>query len=223
MQEAMMGFVNTSLIDADVLLIMIDASDKSDISIFDSRVQTLDMVKIVLLNKIDRLSHTQALEKLAFWQQHLQADAYIPISALKKINVDVVQDAIVKHLPESPPYYDKDALTDRPERFFVSEIVREKILLNYKQEIPYSVEVVVESFKEEPTIVRIRALIFVNRASQKPIIIGHKGQKIKKVGTQARKDIETFMAKKVYLELFVKVRENWRDNERLLRNLGYKA
>ncbi len=222
MQEAMMRFVRTSLVDADVLLIIVDATNKVDASSFAERVSKVKVPVLFLLNKIDLLSEREALEKMAAWKEIISAEEYIPISALKKINLQVVFDKIVGKLPIAPPYYPKDALTDKPERFFVSEIIREKILLTYKQEIPYSVEVVIESFKEEEEIVRISALIICNRKTQKPILIGKGGSKLKRVGTLARKDIEKFLNKKVFLQLYVKVRENWRDDDKTLRNWGYE-
>ncbi len=222
MQEAMMRFVRTSLVDADVLLIIVDATNKVDASMFEDRIKKVKVPIIFLLNKIDLLSEGDALEKMAAWKDIIPAAEYIPISALKKKNLKVVFEKILEKLPVGPPYYPKDALTDKPERFFVSEIIREKIMLTYKQEIPYSVEVFIESYKEEETIVRISSLIICNRKSQKPILIGRGGSKLKKVGTLARKDIEKFVGKKVFLQLFVKVRENWRDDEKTLRNWGYE-
>ncbi len=222
LQESMMRFVNTTFKDADVFLVLVDATSKEDISLYRKKLQKVNVPILFLLNKIDLVPDEEVLQQLARWQQELKAVEYIPISALKKINLDIVFDKILHYLPLAPPYYDKEALTDRPERFFISEIIREKIFLNYRQEIPYSVEIVIDIFKEETDIIRISALILTNRKSQKPILIGRNGSKLKTVGTQARKDMEKFLDKKVFLELFVKVKENWRDNDTFLKNLGYQ-
>ncbi len=216
-----MQFVEIAFQDADLMLVMVDVTDEDDLSLFAEKVRKLDVPIILLLNKIDLLSEEEILQQIERWKSRFEAAEIIPVSALKKINLDKVFDCIVKHLPLGPPYYDKEELTDKPERFFVSEIIREKILLNYRQEVPYSVEVEVEAFQDEPNIVRIRALIYVNRKSQKSIIIGKGGKSIKRVGTQARLDMEKFLGKKVYLELFVKIKENWRDDDRFLKNRGY--
>ncbi|OWY21210.1 GTPase Era [Sphingobacteriales bacterium UPWRP_1] len=223
MQEAMMRFVHISLQDADVILFMVEANSKAD-EVEDALqlLQSTEASVLLLLNKTDLLTKEETLQQLAYWQQQVNAAAYLPVSALKKINLHALFDKILELLPYSPPYYDKEDLTDRPERFFVAEIIREKILLTYSEEIPYSVEIQVEEFKEKPDITYIRANIFTNRASQKPILIGKDGKKLKTVGTKARADIEQFLQKKVYLELFVKVKENWRDDDRFLRNRGYE-
>ncbi|QQS31441.1 MAG: GTPase Era [Sphingobacteriales bacterium] len=224
MQEAMMRFVKTSLYDADVILFLVDVKQG-----FEEVKDAVKLLKqseapvILLLNKIDTIDEEDIRRLLTYWEEHVPAcTRYLPISALSQYNLDVLKDIIVSLLPVSPPYYDKDELTDRPERFFVAEIIREKILLTYKDEVPYSVEVSVEEFKEKPDITYIRADIITNRASQKPILIGKDGKKLKNVGSKARVDIETFLAKKVYLELFVKVKENWRDDEKFLKNRGYE-
>ena len=222
MQEAMMQFVKTSFKDADVLLVLADATEPdSQLDDYLKKINKQQIPVLFLLNKTDLISHNDILLQLNTWSQKIKATEYIPLSALKKHNVKLVEQKIIEYLPAAPPYYEKDALTDKPERFFVSEIIREKILLNYKQEVPYSIEVVIESFKEEAKLIRIRALILTNRASQKPILIGKGGSRLKKVGTQARKDMEAFLQKKVFLELYVKVRENWRDDEQFLKNMGY--
>ncbi|OWY25267.1 GTPase Era [Sphingobacteriales bacterium UPWRP_1] len=223
MQEAMMRFVHISLEDADLILFMVEANSKAD-DVADALqlLQTTDAPVLLLLNKTDLLTAEETQQQLQYWQQQVTANSYLPVSALKKKNMEAVFDKILELLPCSPPYYDKDDLTDRPERFFVAEIIREKILLTYSEEIPYSVEIQVEEFKEKPDITYIRADIITNRASQKPILIGKDGKKLKTVGTKARADIEQFLQKKVYLELFVKVKENWRDDERFLRNRGYE-
>jgi GTP-binding protein Era len=223
MHEAMMKFVYTALSDADVLLLIIDVTSKDELE-----EELLDKLKksgskiVVLLNKID-LIKPEELETISeSWSTKLPEAELIPISALENFNVDYLTKRIVALLPNSPAFYDKDQLTDKPEKFFVSEIIREKILLNYEKEIPYSCEVYVESFKDEPTILKIRAVIFVSRESQKGILIGHKGAGLKRVGTQARIDIEKFFDKKVFLELFVKVKKDWRNNDYMLRQFGYE-
>ncbi len=221
LQDSMMSFVKTAFTDADIMLAVIDVSADDDISIFEENFNKTKVPKILVLNKIDLLSEDEVILALKKWSERLPADEYIPVSALKERNIDRLFDTILKYLPEAPPYYDKDAFTDRPERFFVSEIVREKILIHYKQEIPYSVEVVVDTYQEEEHIIRMRAVIFTNKKSHKPILIGKGGHMLKRVGTEARKDIERFFGKKVYLELFVKVKENWREDDNMLRNLGY--
>ena len=174
------------------------------------------------MNKIDLGKGSQAHDKLAYWKEIVKADAYIPVSALLGAEVNQVFEAILHHLPEHPPYYPKDEITDRPERFFAAEIVREKIFLNYQQEVPYSSEVVVSEFKEETDIIRMRCEIFVERESQKGIIIGKKGEALKTVGIQAREDLEKFFGKKVYLEQHVKVAPNWRKKQQQLNRFGYK-
>jgi len=222
MHEGMMSFVNTAISDADVLLVMVEAKEKNfKDEVILERLQKTSTPIILIINKIDLLEQDELESKVAFWKQQLPKAAVFPISALHNFNVDQVLLEIKALLPESPPFYDKDALTDKPERFFVSEIIREKILLNYKKEIPYSCEVEVETFKEEDKIIRIRAVIMVIRDSQKGIIIGHQGKSLKKVGTEAREDLETFFDKKIFLELFVKVNKDWRNNEYQLKRFGY--
>lgn len=222
MHEGMMTFVNTAIQDADVILLMVEVQEKTfkDETILEKLKKT-DTPIIMVINKIDEVEQDFLEARVTYWKNELPKATIFPISALHNFNVDQVMMEIKALLPESPPFYDKDALTDKPERFFVSEIIREKILLNYKKEIPYSCEVEVEEFKEEPNIIRIRAVIMVIRDSQKGIIIGHQGKGLKKVGTEARKDIETFFEKKVYLELYVKVNKDWRNNEQQLRRFGY--
>jgi GTP-binding protein Era len=223
MHESMMKFVYTALSDADVLLLIIDVTSKEQLE-----EELMEKLKksgskiVVLLNKIDLIKPEELETTSSAWAALLPEAEIIPISALEKFNVDYLTKRIVALLPESPAFYDKDQLTDRPEKFFVSEIIREKILINYDKEIPYSCEVYVESFKDEPTILKIRALIFVSRESQKGIIIGHQGSGLKRVGTQARIDIEKFFDKKVFLELFVKVKKDWRNNDYMLKQFGYE-
>lgn len=222
MHEGMMNFVHSALVDADVLLVMIEVKEREfkDASILE-KLQKIDTPIILLLNKIDEIDQIHLEEKVNYWKAQLPKAKVYPISALHNFNVDQVLLEIKALLPESPPYYDKDALTDKPEKFFVSEIIREKILMNYKKEIPYSCEVEVEEFKEEKNIIRIRAVIMVIRESQKGILIGHQGKSLKKVGTEARLDMEKFFDKKVFLELYVKVNKDWRNNETQLKRFGY--
>jgi GTP-binding protein Era len=185
------------------------------------KVRKLKVPVILLMNKIDLIEEKQLNELVDHWHDLLPQADILPVSALEKTNIGFLFDKIIDLLPEGPAFYPKDSLTDKSERFIASEIIREKIFLNYQKEIPYSVEVGVESFKEEPEIVRIRANIYVLRQSQKGIIIGHKGSALKKVGTDARKDIEGFLNKKVFLELYVRVNQDWRDKPSKLKNLGY--
>lgn len=223
MHESMMKFVYTALSDADVLLLIIDVTSKDKLE--DELMEKLKKSGskiVVLLNKIDLIKPEELETTSASWATLLPEAEIIPISALEKFNTDYLTKRIVALLPDSPAFYDKDQLTDRPEKFFVSEIIREKILINYDKEIPYSCEVYVESFKDEPTILKIRALIFVSRESQKGILIGHLGSGLKRVGTQARLDIEKFFDKKVFLELFVKVKKDWRNNDYMLKQFGYE-
>ena len=223
LQKAMMKFVDTAITDADVILYVTDVIEK-----FDKNKEYIQKVKkthvpvILLINKID-LSNQQELETLVEqWKELLPETEVFPVSALNKFNIEPVFNRILELLPESPPYFSKDALTDKTERFFVQEIIREKIFLNYNKEVPYSIEVNVEEFKEDNKIIRIRAVIYVTRDSQKGIIIGHQGKALKRVGTQARKDIEAFFEKKVFLETHVKVLKDWRDKDLNLKNFGYE-
>jgi GTPase len=224
LQKSMLGFSQSALTDADVLLYVTDVIDSSE-----KNADFVEMVKqhandykiILIVNKIDLIDEAKLVEMVENWHTILPEAEVIPISATQKFNIEPLLKRIKELLPESPPFFDKDALTDRPERFFVTEIIREKILLNYDKEIPYSVEVVVEQFKEESKIIRINALIYAERDSQKGILIGHQGKSLRKVGMEARKDIEAFFGKQVYLELFVKVEKDWRNREIKLKNFGY--
>jgi len=222
LQSSMMKFVRSAFQDADVFLYMVEIGEKAlkDASFFE-RLKTTDIPILLLINKIDKSDQEGVEKAVAHWYEQLPKATIIPISAIEGFGVDNIMGQITELLPEGTPFFPTDALTDKPERFFVSEIIREKILLNYQKEIPYSVEVVVETFKEEEEIIRIGAIIHVARETQKGIIIGHQGKALKKVGTQARKDLETFFGKKVFLELFVKVMKNWRDNEQDLKRFGY--
>lgn len=223
LQESMMTFSESALGDADVLLYVTDVIEKTAKNEkFLSKVQRIDVPVLLLINKIDQTNQEQLENLVNEWKELLPKAEIYPISALNKFNVDVVQKRILSLLPDSPPYFEKDALTDKPARFFVTEIIREKILLYYQQEIPYAVEVVVEEFKEEENIINIRALIIVERDSQKGIVIGHKGLALKKVGAMSRKDIELFFEKKVFLEMYVKVEKDWRNRDNILKTFGYK-
>lgn len=223
LQESMLQFSESALSDADILLYVTDVVEKIDKNnAFLSKVQNIDVPILLLINKID-LSNQKDLESLVEnWRQILPRAEIIPISALNKFQVDYVKKRIIDLLPESPPYFDKDALTDRPARFFVTEIIREKILLYYQKEIPYAVEVIVEEFKESDKLIEIRGIIVCERETQKGILIGSKGLALKKVGEMARKDIERFFGKKVFLQMFVKVEPDWRSRDNLLKAYGYK-
>lgn len=222
LQESMLDFSNSALTDADVLLYVTDVIEKAEKNNdYIEKVSRLDVPVIVLINKID-LTDQQNLEQLVeAWHGVLPKAEIIPISASNKFNVDVVLRRVKDLIPDSPPYFDKDQWTDKPARFFVSEILREKILLYYDKEIPYSVEVVVEQFKETDKKISINAVIYVERESQKGIIIGHQGKALKKVSTEARKSLEKFFGKTIYLETFVKVDKDWRNSDKELRNFGY--
>ena len=222
LQESMMNFVHGAVDDADVILYVTDTVEQSDRQeAIVERINRSGIPTIVVINKID-LTTPDKLEALAAdWQSRLPEAVIIPVSAKEKIGMGGVLDAILERLPEGEPFYDKDTLTDKTLRFFASEIIREKILLNYDKEIPYCCEIEIDTYKEEPTIDRISATIYVARQSQKGIVIGHKGERLKKVGQQAREDMERFLQKKVFLQLFVKVQEDWRNNERQLRRFGY--
>jgi len=223
LQESMLNFSNSALLDADILLYVTDTVEKMDKNeSFLQKVQQVTIPVLVIINKID-LSDQAKLEQQVIDLGKLLPNAeIIPISALRKFNVDYVLRRISEMLPESPPYFEKDALTDKPARFFVTEIIREKILLYYQKEIPYSTEVVVENFEDTPNLVRISAVIYCERDTQKGILIGHGGQALKKTGTEARKDIENFLGKKVFLEMFVKVEKDWRNRDNKLKAFGYQ-
>jgi len=222
LQEKMMKFVDTAMIDADVVLFVSDINDPNEIpENYFNQLKNLSIPILHIINKLDTSKQEVLEEKIAFWKNLLPNSEIIPASALKKFNTSYIFDRIVAVLPEGEAYYEKDQLTDKSERFFVSEIIREKILIYYDKEVPYSVEIIVEDFKEKPEITVIRAVILVSRESQKPIIIGDGGKAIKKLGTEARKDIEKFLDKKVYLDLNVKVDPDWRDNELRLKRMGY--
>lgn len=224
LQEKMMGFVGIALEDADIILYITDVVETLDKNQqYIDRLIKADAPILLLINKIDLANQEKLEELVTIWQKLLPKAKIMPVSAINNFNLDQVFKVILELLPEGPPYFPKDSLTDKTERFFVSEIIREKVLLNYQKEIPYSVEIEVEEFKDTDKLLRIRATIHVVRSSQKGIIIGHKGQALKKLGTEAREDIEAFFGKKVFLELYVKVSKDWRDKDRQLRSFGYNA
>lgn len=222
LQTSMMDFVKSAFEDADILIYMVEIGEKDlkDEAFFNKIIHSKIPV-LLLLNKIDKSNQEQLEEQITLWKEKVPNAEIYPISALEKFNVKEVFDRIIELLPESPPYYPKDALTDKPERFFVNEIIREKILLNYDKEIPYAVEIETEEFIEDEDIIRIRAVIMVERDTQKGIIIGHKGAALKNVGIQARMEMEKFFGKQIYLETFVKVNKNWRSDARQLKRFGY--
>jgi GTP-binding protein Era len=221
MQKYMMKFVTDSLQDADIILYLIECGETRYNEQLVEKINKMGIPVVFIINKIDKYTEEQVAESKNHWQSILPTADVFAISALRGVNIDAVRDRIIALLPECPPYFPKDALTDRPMRFFVSELIREQILLQYKKEIPYSVEVVVESYKEEPEIVRIAATLYVERSTQKAIIIGSKGSAIKKLGTDARLSIEDFLQKHVFLDLSVKVLKDWRNNELQMKRFGY--
>ena len=224
LQESMMKFVRGALTDADVILYVTDTVEQND----EQGAEILEKIRrsgvpaIAVINKID-LTTQEELERLTErWQAELPDAVVVPVSAKESFNLEALVRLIVERLPEGEPFYPKDTLTDKTLRFFASEIIREKILLNYSKEIPYCCEIEIESYKEEPAIDRIAATIYVARESQKGIVIGHKGEMLKRVGRQAREEMERFLGKKVFLQMFVKVNDDWRNNERQLRRFGYE-
>jgi GTP-binding protein Era len=223
MQESMMDFVKASFEDADVFLYLVEPGIRSlkDDDLFE-RLKKVPEPLFIIVNKIDKINQEQLEKEVNYWHGQFPNASILPLSALKKVNVDMLKERLSGMLPENPPFFDKEDLSDKSERFFVEEMVREQILLNYSKEIPYAVEVEVEEFHEEETIIRIRANIYTERNTQKGIIVGAEGSMIKKTGTGARKRMEIFFKKKVFLDLFVKVRKNWRSNDTDLRRFGYK-
>jgi GTP-binding protein Era len=224
LQEAMMKFVDTALIDADVILFVTDVQEKAGKNpAYIEKVRKSNMPVIVLINKIDLSDQEEVVKLYDYWTKTFPGADVFPISAKEKFNINPIFDRILELLPENPPFFPKDELTDRNERFFLQEIIREKILLNYQKEIPYSVEVEVEEFKESEKIINVRSVIYVARESQKGIIIGHQGKMIKKAGSEARLDAEEFFNKKIFLELIVKVAKDWREKDGQLKKFGYDA
>ncbi len=223
LQSSMMDFVKSAFEDADILIYMVEIGETAlKDEHFFNKITNANIPVLLVLNKIDKSSQDEVEEKITYWQEKVPNAIIYAISALKNFNVIAVFEKIIELLPESPAFYPKDQLTDKPERFFVNEAIREKILMHYKKEIPYAVEIETEEFNEDEKIIKIRAIIMVERDSQKGIIIGHKGSALKRVGTEARKDLEKFFGKKIFLELYVKVNKDWRNNKNQLRRFGYK-
>jgi GTP-binding protein Era len=222
LQESMMDFVKSAFEDADVLLYMVEIGEQElKDETFFKKITNSKIPVLLLLNKIDKSDQEQLEDQVQLWASKVPNAEIIPISALEGFQVKEVFDRIIELLPDSPPFYPKDQLTDKPERFFVNETIREKILIHYKKEIPYAVEIDTEEFFEEEHIIRMRSVIMVERDTQKGIIIGHKGTALKRVGVEARKDLEKFFGKQVHLELYVKVNKNWRSNQQQLKRFGY--
>jgi len=222
LQESMMDFVKSALDDADILIYMVEIGEKSlKNESFFNKINNAEIPVLLLLNKIDNSDQEFVMKQIEFWQKQVPKAEIFAISALRKFNTQGLFDRILELLPDSPAYYPKDQLTDKSERFFVNETIREKILMHYKKEVPYSVEVDTEEFNEFETIIKIRSVIMVERESQKGIIIGHKGKGLKRVGTEARRDLEKFFQKKIFIELYVKVNKNWRNSEQQLKRFGY--
>ncbi|MCX6282417.1 MAG: GTPase Era [Bacteroidetes bacterium] len=221
LHQAMVSAISSSLSDADIILLVTEPGQKFTHEEILQRITTSDIPVIVLINKIDTIDQIKLEKEVDHWAKLLPKAEILPVSALHQSNLDLLKTRLVKLLPQHPPFYDKDELTDRNERFFVSEIIREKILMNYSQEIPYSVEVAIDSFKVDEALIRIRAIIFIARESQKAIILGHQGKSIKKLGTEARLSIEEFLGRHVFLELHVKVSKDWREDELQLKRFGY--
>ncbi|PIB30477.1 GTPase Era [Maribacter sp. 4U21] len=224
LQSSMMNFVKSAFEDADVLIYMVEIGEKAlkDEAFFE-KIKNSRIPVLLLLNKVDTTTQEILEEQVQYWQEQLPSVELHPISALSNFNVKNVFQRILELLPNSPAYYPKDQLTDKPERFFVNETIREKILLYYKKEIPYAVEVETEEFFEDEKIIRIRSVIMVERETQKGIIIGHKGSALKRVGVESRKDLEKFFDKQVHIELYVKVNKNWRNDSRQLKRFGYNS
>jgi GTP-binding protein Era len=224
LQSSMMNFVKSAFEDADVLIYMVEIGEKAlKDEVFFDKIKKSKIPVLLLLNKVDTATQELLEEQVQYWQGLLPEVELHPISALSNFNVKNVFERIIELLPEAPAYYPKDQLTDKPERFFVNETIREKILMHYKKEIPYAVEIETEEFFEDEDIIRMRSVIMVERDSQKGIIIGHKGSALKRVGVEARKDLEKFFGKQVHIELYVKVNKNWRSNERQLKRFGYNS
>ena len=222
LQESMMTFVKSAFDDADVLIYMVEIGERElKDEAFFNKITSSKIPVLLLLNKIDKSDQAQLESQVQLWSEKVPNAEIFPISALEGFNVKEVFSRIIELLPMSPAFYPKDQLTDKPERFFVNETIREKILMHYKKEIPYAVEIDTEEFFEEENIIRMRSVIMVERDSQKGIIIGHKGSALKRVGVEARKDLEKFFGKQVHLELYVKVNKNWRSDQKQLRRFGY--
>ncbi|MCC5927866.1 MAG: GTPase Era [Cyclobacteriaceae bacterium] len=221
LHQSMMRFVSSSLEDADIILFVTDIYEKYENEPFIERLKNSGVPLILVMNKIDLAKGSQAEDKMDYWRNILEPHHQIMISALNGKNIDTLFSLILDNIPEHPPYFPKDELTDKPERFFAAEILREKILDNYKKEVPYSCEVLIEEFLEDETLIKMRAIIYVERSTQRAILLGHQGERIKKTGTEARLDMEAFFGKKVFLEQYIKVEPNWRSNEKKLNRFGY--
>lgn len=222
LQESMMNFVYAAMEDADIFILMLEAGQKAFDEEIMERINAINVPVLVLINKIDKVKMDDVEPMIDYWKALIPRGQFLPIAALHKFNVNVVLDRIKELIPEHPPYYPKDELTNMNMRFFISEMIREKILLHYQKEVPYSTEVVVDEFKEEKDIIRIKAYIFVVRESQRMIMIGHEGKAIKKLGIESRKGIERFVDKHIHLDLSVKVKKNWRDDDNALDGFGYQ-
>lgn len=222
LHESMMEFVRDSLEDADVVLFVTDIFEKHDEEEVLEKLARTEGAVILIINKIDLATEEQLQEKVAYWKEKLYTAAIVTVSALKQEGIEQLFTAIMEYLPVHPPYFPKDELTDKPERFFAAEMIREKVFLNYKKEVPYSTEIIIEEFKEKKDIIVIRAVILVERQTQKGIIIGDKGAMLKKIGTAAREDMEQFFGKKVFLEQYVKVEPDWRNKVQRLKQFGYE-
>ncbi len=223
LQGSMMKFVNESLTDCDLVVFMTDFNLMNEEPELIEKLQAINVPMLCILNKIDETNQDLVAEKVEFWKEKKLFKEIIPISALNKFNIDVLVQTLLTYLPEGAPYYDTDQITDKSERFIASEIIREKIMVRYKEEIPYSVQIEIELFKEEKDIIHIHALIYVLRESQKQILIGKGGIALKNVGIAARRDMELFFKKKIFLKTFVKVKEDWRDNSKTLKEFGYEG
>ncbi|MFZ4796848.1 MAG: GTPase Era [Bacteroidia bacterium] len=221
LQGSMMKFVNESLQDADLVMFVTDFNEKNEEPELIERLKVINAPLICIINKIDESDNDGVMKKIDFWRSQVDFKEVVPISASNKFNIDMLLKSVLTYLPEGAPFYETDQVTDKSERFIASEILREKILLRYKEEIPYSVQVEIESFKDEEKLLRISAIIYVMRDSQKQIMIGKGGIAIKNMGIAARRDLEKFFGKQVFLQTFVKVKEGWRDNNNLLKEWGY--
>jgi GTPase len=223
LHQSMMRYVSSSLEDADLILFVTDVYEKYENEPFIERLKNSEVPLVLVMNKIDLAKGSQAIDKMEYWRNILEPQHQIMISAIDGTNINELFSLIFENIPEHPPYFPKDELTDKPERFFAAEILREKILSNYKKEVPYSCEVVIEEFLEDDNLIKVRAIIYVERSTQRAILLGHQGERIKKTGTEARLDMETFFGKKVFLEQYIKVEPNWRSNDKKLNRFGYNG
>lgn len=223
LHRSMMKFVHTSLEDADVILFVTDLFEQYDEDEVVQKLRHVQVPVLLLINKIDLAKENEVMEKTAYWKEHMPQATIIPISALQGLNIGTIFDTIINEMPVHPPYFPKEEISDKPERFFAAEIIREKIFLNYKKEVPYSTEVVIMEFKEDEKIIRMRAEIYVERRTQKGILIGKGGEMLKKVGIQSRKDLEAFFGKQVHLETYVRIQPDWRKHNTQLNRFGYNS